>query len=285
MSASQKRHLSQHRIFDTGKAWVMSTHPGPSLVVAALTTFFAAMSGAPGGAIAVVFLAMLANQTGIGLGNDWWDATRDQESGRIDKPVANGRLPRQAVLGVALGLGALALGLSSLLGLWALGLQVLMLAAGWWYNVVAKFQWASPLSYVLGFGLLPAFALSWHQGVVVPAWWVFVVAALLGVSAHFANALPDLHDDSLAGVRGAPQIVGPQWSGIIVLVAVLVSTGLIAGLATGSPVIFRILMFTVAIGLALWATVMAFWPTPPRIIFPIVMLLAGLCVVGLGFSL
>jgi hypothetical protein len=70
-----------------------------------------------------------------------------------------------------------------------------------------------------------------------------------------------------------------------VLVAVLVSTGLIAGLATGSPVIFRILMFTVAIGLALWATVMAFWPTPPRIIFPIVMLLAGLCVVGLGFSL
>ena len=267
------------------KAWVLSTHPGPSLTVAALCTYFAAMSGAPLTGVVLVALAMLANQFGIGLGNDWLDAARDKATGRADKPIAQGLIPLSAAGAVAVSLGVVALGISVLLGPVALGLQVLMLAAGWWYNLHAKFHWSSPLSYVLGFAPLPVFALSAHPTGQLPALWIVGVAGLLGLSAHFANALPDLLDDSEVGVRGLPQILGAKVSGLVVLAGVVGATGMIALFATGTPVVLRLGTVALALGLSWWAVVLAFRHKPPRIIFPVVMLVAGVCVVGLGFSL
>jgi 4-hydroxybenzoate polyprenyltransferase len=167
----------------------------------------------------------------------------------------------------------------------ALGLQVVMLAAGWWYNLHAKFHWSSPLSYLVGFGLLPAFAGSATDTPVLPAFWVFVVAGLLGVAAHFANALPDLRHDTAHGIRGLPQILGPKRSGVAVLVGAVSAAGIIVVYATGTPWPLRFATGLVAMALALGASVMAFRPTPPRAIFPMVMVVAVLCVVGLGFSL
>jgi len=266
-------------------AWVLSTHPGPSLVVAALTTFFAAMSGAQTGAVVLVAVAMLANQTGIGLGNDWLDATRDKASKRADKPLATGVISIAHARIVSIALAGVALGVSAVLGPVALGLQFLMLASGWWYNLHAKFHWSSPLSYLMGFGLLPAFALSASGTLALPALWIFAVAGLLGVTAHFANALPDLVDDTTHGIRGLPQILGPKRSGVAVLVGAISAAVIIVVFATGTPGPLRFALGLVAIALAVWATVMAFRPTPPRVIFPMVMVVAGLCVLGLGFSL
>jgi 4-hydroxybenzoate polyprenyltransferase len=119
-------------------AWVSSTHPVPSLVVAGLTTLFAWSVGLPFGQVVLVFFAMLANQTSIGLSNDWWDQPADAAAGRGDKPLANGVLSVRAARNTSFVLLAVALGLSAVLGTWALACQALMLAAGWWYNLHAK---------------------------------------------------------------------------------------------------------------------------------------------------
>jgi len=179
----------------------------------------------------------------------------------------------------------IALGLSAVLGPLAVGLQVLMLGAGWWYNLYAKFHWSSPVAYLIGFGLLPAFALTAHPTPQVPSPWIFVVAGLLGVTAHFANALPDLADDKRHDIRGVPQLLGPQWSGVVLLTGVISAATLIAVFATETPALLRFGTGAVALALATLATALAFRPNPPRIIFPIVMLVAALCVVGIGFSL
>jgi len=266
-------------------AWFRSTHPGPSLTVAVLSGYFAAMSGAPLTGVVLVTVAMLANQFGIGLGNDWLDSARDQQSKRLDKPIASGVIPRRSAGIVAVLLGVLALALSALLGPVAVGVQGVMLAAGWWYNLHAKFHWSSPLSYLLGFGLLPVFALTAHPGNPLPEAWIVVVAGALGLSAHFANALPDLLDDTVQGIRGLPQIVGARISGVVVLAGVVVATSVIAVFATGTPALIRLATVALAVGLSVWAVMLAFRESPPRIIFPVVMLVAGVCVVGLGFSL
>jgi 4-hydroxybenzoate polyprenyltransferase len=273
-----------HNLTHTARAWALSTHPVPSVTVATLVTFFAAMSGAPLGGVALVFGAMLTNQLGIGLGNDWRDATRDEADGRPGKPLATGVITRSHALIVAVALGLVSLGLSAALGPLALGLQVIMLGAGWWYNLHAKFHWSSPVSYLLGFGLLPAFALTAHPEPQVPNAWVLVVAGLLGVTAHFANALPDLAHDASHGIRGMPQLLGPQWSGTVLLTGVITAASVIAIFAEQTPMLLRYGTLAAALTLATLATVMAFRPTPPRIIFPIVMLVAALCVVGIGFS-
>jgi 4-hydroxybenzoate polyprenyltransferase len=52
-------------------------------------------------------------------------------------------------------------------------------------------------------------------------------AGLLGVAAHFANVLPDLPDDLLAGVRGLPQRLGARRSMLAAVSATLAAAVLI----------------------------------------------------------
>jgi hypothetical protein len=65
---------------------------------------------------------------------------------------------------------------------------------------------------------------------------------------------------------------------------VITAASVIAIFAEQTPMLLRYGTLAAALTLATLATVMAFRPTPPRIIFPIVMLVAALCVVGIGFS-
>ncbi len=248
-----------------------STHPVPSVVVTTLTTSFAWAVGLLWWQVVVVFLAMLTNQFSVGLGNDWLDVDRDIRAHRTDKPLATGQLSLALARNVAIGFGVAALGFSALLGGWALACQGGILFAGWWYNTHAKGHWSSPLSYLLGFGLMPLFpavALSPPQ---LPVWWVVVVAGLLGVSAHFANALPDLLDDKETSIRGLPQRVGAKRSGIVLATGVVAATILITAFGDSLPFGVRVLTAAFAVSAGLSAAVLAFSPTPPRIIFPLVM--------------
>jgi len=273
------------RVGTQAKAWILSTHPGPSLTVSALCAYFAIMSGAPLTGVILVAVAMVANQFGIGLGNDWLDSARDRASGRVYKPIARGVISRRLAGVVALSLGFIAVAVAFLLGPIAAALQCVMVAAGWWYNLHAKFHWSSALSYVLGFALLPVFALQALPDPVLPELWIVAVSGLLGFTAHFANALPDLLEDTKLGVRGLPQILGPKISGLVVLVGVVAAVGMIAIFALSAPLLIRIGTAAIAVGLAVWTLVLSMRPQPPRIIFPVVMVVAGICVVGLGFSL
>lgn len=261
--------------------WLGSTHPVPSFVVASLTTVFAWGVGLEMWQVMVVFAAMLANQTGIGLGNDWCDAAQDRAVGRGDKPIAAGRIPPRQALIVALGLGATALALGAVLGVWAFWCQAVMLAAGWWYNLHAKGHWSSPLSYLVGFGLTPVFPSLGLAPPALPVWWVIGVAGALGLSAHFANALPDLLDDKHAGIRGLPQRLGPKASGIVLAAGVVSATALIAVFGQSLPTGVRVVTAALAVAASIIAAGLAFTPTPSRIIFPLLMGSAAVSVVAI----
>jgi 4-hydroxybenzoate polyprenyltransferase len=72
----------------------------------------------------------------------------------------------------------------------------------------------------MGFGLAPALAASAvPSGPPAPAW-MLGAAALLGLGGHFANALPDLEGDRVAGVGGLPQRVAAAPGGPVVVRAV-----------------------------------------------------------------
>ncbi len=273
-------HTSRARL----AVWVGSTHPVPSLAVATFTTVFAWSAGLAPWQVVVVFLAMLANQTGIGLGNDWLDAASDRTVGRTDKPLARGDISLNSARNIAIALGVIALALSLTLGVWALVCQAVMLAAGWWYNLHAKGHWSSVLSYMLGFSLLPVFPLLALTPPALPPWWVVVVAGTLGASAHFANALPDVITDRELGVRGLPQRLGPRWSGVLIALGVIASTTLITAQGSVLPLWMRMVTITLAVGGALLATALSFRPVPPRVIFPLVIASAGVSVAAIAVA-
>jgi 4-hydroxybenzoate polyprenyltransferase len=64
---------------------------------------------------------------------------------------------------------------------------------------------------------------------------VYATGALLGIAAHFANALPDLDDDRRTGIRGLPHRLRLRISIVITWVALLLAAGAVTvGVATGA---------------------------------------------------
>jgi 4-hydroxybenzoate polyprenyltransferase len=198
----------------------------------------AGRAGAGAGDLVLFGVAALAGELSIGWSNDYADADRDRRAGRTDKPIVSGTVSRRAV-GVAAGL-ALAM---SVVGCFAVGavtglINLVMMAAGWAYNFGLKATPASGLAYVVGFGLIPAIAASVvPDGPPAPGW-MLGAAALLGLGGHFANVLPDLDGDRVAGVGGLPQRVAAAPGGRFLvraaaLVLLLGATALIA-VAAGS---------------------------------------------------
>ncbi|HEY9478393.1 MAG TPA: 1,4-dihydroxy-2-naphthoate prenyltransferase, partial [Microbacteriaceae bacterium] len=61
---------------------VRSAHPGPSLVVTAVTVILGWGVGLEPARLALLGLAMLIGQFSVGLSNDWLDAARDAAAGR-----------------------------------------------------------------------------------------------------------------------------------------------------------------------------------------------------------
>ncbi|HMH93865.1 MAG TPA: UbiA family prenyltransferase [Streptosporangiaceae bacterium] len=222
------------------RAWalVRAGHPGPSLAISALIAVLAAQAAPHGaGPVALVVPAVVAGQFSIGWSNDFFDAGRDATAGRGDKPVVTGGVSRRAagVAGVAALAASLVLGLA--IGAVAGLVNAVMMAAGWAYNAGLKSTLASGLTYMLGFGLIPAFAASTLPGHPAPRALVTAAAAVLGLGAHFANVIHDLDGDRLAGVRGLPQRVaarfGPGAVRLTALVLLLAASALLALSAAG----------------------------------------------------
>jgi UbiA prenyltransferase family len=189
------------------RALVITSHPGPSLAITALASLLAAQAAPRGIGPALTAPAMLALQFSIGWSNDAFDASRDAAAGRTDKPLATGAIGPGPVWAAA-GLSLLAaLGMALAIGTATGIITAVMAAAGWAYNAGLKSTLASGLMYLVGFGLVPAYAASTLPGHPWPRWQVTVAAALIGLGAHFVNVLPDLAADRATGVRGLPQQV------------------------------------------------------------------------------
>lgn len=239
---------------DTVVGLLRATHPGPSLVVTALTATLAATAGRGAGGTAAVAAAVLAGQFSVGWGNDYCDRRRDAVAGRAGKPLVDGTLGAGTVLAAALVALLACTGLSLLSGWRAAAVHLTAVGAAWGYDLGLKATAASVVPYAVAFGLLPVFVTTGLEGAPLPPWWAVAGAALLGAGAHFANALPDLADDDRTGVRGLPQRAGHTRAlalAVLLLGAgtVLVLTGpglgpvTLAGLALGGTV-------TVGVGFA-----------------------------------
>ena len=263
-----------------------STHPMPSLAVALFATLFAVGIGLDAGRVALVGLAVLLQQFSVGLSNDWLDHKRDRAAGRTDKPLAKGSLNASLVRNSSYVAGIFALLVSGLLGLESIGWMVFMLFAGWAYNLGLKATPFSVLPYAVGFGILPVFVtLSLEQSQVPPAW-VVVVAALLGVSAHFANTLPDLLEDRATRVRALPHIVGQKISALVIATTAILASSIAVYQSNSLAGLVGVIGLTATIVLAGVASVLSLRPTPPRVIFPLLVLAslvnAVLLMLGVG---
>ena len=135
-------------------------------------------------------------------------------------------------------------------------LNAVMMTPGWAYNAGRKSTLMSGLTYVVGFGLIPAFAASTLPGHPAPRLSAVGAAAVLGLGGHFANVLPDLAGDEAAGVRGLTQRVAARsgshrwiaWAGLGA--AVLLAT---VGARSAGRVPFRAAIGIAAIDVALFA--------------------------------
>lgn len=261
----------------------LSTHPGPSIAVAALCVALG-VTTLDVWRIVVVGLAVLLGQFSVGLSNDWLDATRDRVVGRNDKPVASGEISGVLARNAAFITATFGLSLTLLLGWQAAAAHAVFIAAGWSYNLGLKKTVASVVPYLVGFGSLPAVVTYARTAPAPPAWWLMAAAAALGVAAHFANALPDFEDDRATGIVGLPHRLGSRLSSVLTFAALAVAAFVIV-LGPGKPVGIVGWSTLIAEGVIIVAGVTLAIRLPPgRPLFRLVILGAVVAVVSLVLS-
>jgi 4-hydroxybenzoate polyprenyltransferase len=255
-----------------------STHPGPTLVVTALSLALGVAAGLEPVRLVLLGVAVLAGQISVGLSNDALDAARDAAVGRTDKPIAAGVVAPMTALVVAMIALAVALILSGALGAGMLAAHAIWLAGAWVYNAGLKATPMSIVPFLVSFGLFPSLAtLSLPAPVLAPAW-AAAAGAALGAAVHLTNVLPDLEDDRATGIRGLPHRLGARTSAALAAAgvaggAVAVLVGSSGGDLTTVPVVGW--AFFAAAGLVAVATGVRVLVRPPdRTVFRLVMLAA-----------
>lgn len=238
------------------KALALSCHPGPVVGVTAAATAYAAVLGRSPAGTASVAAAVLAGQLSVGWHNDWLDSPRDLAASRTDKPVALGLIAVSTVRMAALVAAAACVPLSLLSGWRAALVHLVAVAVAWGYNAGLKAGWASFAPYGVAFGLLPVFVSLGARGAPLGPWWAPAAAMLLGVGAHFMNALPDLDDDEAAGIRGLPHRIG-RTASLRVAAVFLLAASLVLVLHSGRPSVAGLIGLGAAIALVAGAVASA----------------------------
>lgn len=200
-----------------------STHPGPTLVVTALSLGLGIAAGLDAWRVAALVISVFFGQLSIGLSNDAIDSERDRRVGRTDKPIARGDVSLRAAWIAAITTVVVALALSAVLGRGMLGAHAVFLGSAWAYNAGLKSTAISIVPFLVSFGILPSLATLSAPDPAIAAWWATLAGAVLGAAVHLTNVLPDLDDDRATGVRGVPHRLGAGWS------AVLAAAGIVAG--------------------------------------------------------
>ncbi|QEW04604.1 UbiA family prenyltransferase [Microbacterium lushaniae] len=255
-----------------------STHPGPTLVVTALSLALGLTAGLEPWRLVLLVVAVFSGQVSVGLSNDAIDAARDEAVGRRDKPIAAGVVSAGGALGVAVGAVVVALVLSAPLGVGMLAAHAVALAAAWAYNAGLKATAFSIVPFVVSFGLFPSFAtLSLPGGAPAPTW-AGIAGAALGAAVHLTNVLPDLDDDRVTGIRGLPHRLGARVSAVVAAAGVVIGAlAVLAGSSGGElarvPVIGWV-FFAAAAAVAVTTLVRVLVRPPDRTVFRLVMLAA-----------
>lgn len=254
-------------MWDKVFALFRSTHPLPSLSVSTFAVMFGVSHGLSLDRLGLVGLALLAQQFSVGLSNDWLDAGRDLAVKRTDKPVAQGIVSVPLVRTASLLSAALALIIALGLGVATFLWMIPMLAIGWLYNLGFKSNGFSVVPYIIGFGILPAFVTLSDQVPSMPPHWIMLVAALFGVAAHFANALPDLLGDKQTGVKALPHLVGQRVSALVIAFAASFASLILITQSQNLNQTIAAIGFGATLALTIIASVLALKPKPPKLVF------------------
>lgn len=208
------------------KALFRTCHPLPSLAVTAMFAALIVRAAPHGLGPAAAVPAVLLGELSIGWSNDYFDAARDAMAGRTDKPIVAGAISQRTVLVAGVTAVAASVVLAFSINTACGTVDLIQMAAGWFYNAGLKITPVSGVAYAVGFGLIPEFATSTAPGVPAARPAIVMAAALLGVGGHLANALPDLDGDRVAGVRGLPNVLADRFgAGAVRVIAVLLLLG------------------------------------------------------------
>ncbi len=232
-------------------ALLRAAHPGPTVAVTALAGLYGASLGVPLRDLALPVAAVLTGQLSIGWCNDLVDAERDRAVGRRDKPLATGALATSVVRAWCAAALLATTVLSLACGLVAGLVHLLLVAAGWAYDLGLKATAVSWVPYAVAFGALPVFVALAGTGEPPPPA-VPVAGALLGIGAHLLNVLPDLADDEATGVRGIGHRLGHRRAAAVAVASLGAATlvlvlGGAAGVATGWRVVAVLLVGLLAV--------------------------------------
>ena len=256
-----------YKFFARALGLLKSTHPIPSFAVTTFTVLLAIGYGLPLEKLVLVGLGILFQQFSVGLSNDWLDYERDKIVGRNDKPTVRFEVSAKLARNASFVSAVISLVVAASLGWEVLLIMVSMLVVGWSYNLGLKSSALSALPYAVGFGVVPIFVTLSLPTPQLPFWWVMLAAGLLGVAAHFANALPDLIDDRETGVRALPHILGQRVSAIAISSAAALASLLVVTQSTSLNLVVAWMGFGLTMGLVITASVLALRPKPPRAIF------------------
>ena len=201
-----------------------ASHFGPTLIVTAISWFFAAHYWWEGPAYVIAF-GVFTGQLVVGWSNDLYDYKDDLMHNRQNKPLVSGvisrsYLKRWLTFMVPFSFVANLLGPLGFKG----GLVYMFgISMGVAYNFYFKFNVFSWFPFALAFAALPScIAISKE---ITPPVWMWLGGALLGSAAHFINVIKDMDQDRASGIGGAPQRIGKRNS--IVVAAGLIALGLL----------------------------------------------------------
>jgi len=206
-------------------------HPLPTAAMTVVITVIAWSVGWRWPGLLGVAVAVLLGQLSVGWSNDAIDADVDRRAGRAEKPTVAGDVSPRLLWALA----CTALVAAAAASWWVAGLvggsfHVVAVLLAWSYNAgLSRTVW-SWLPYALAFGCVPPF-LTYGLDRSAPPAWLVVVFALVGVSAHLANALPDVESDRAAGLGGAVVRWGPRASATTAWLLLAVATVVLAWVA------------------------------------------------------
>ncbi len=155
-------------------------------------------------------VAVLVGQLSVGWSNDAVDAGDDARARRTAKPTVSGDVTVRALWVAAVVAVTTAVVLSWYVAGWIGGtFHVTALGLAWLYNVALSRTTWSWLPYALAFACVPSFLTFGLDGSPPPVW-MTVVFAVVGTSAHLANALRDHDSDVATGLGGVAVRLGPE---------------------------------------------------------------------------
>ena len=212
-----------------------ASHFGPTMLVTAISYFFAQLYWWEGPALVIAF-GVFCGQLVVGWSNDIIDYQDDLLHNRQKKPLVSGQISLRLLqnsLRVMLPI-AIVINLFGPLGLIGGGLSVLAIGFAVAYNFYFKFTIFSWLPFAFAFGSLPScMALSKDE---VPALWMWLGGALLGTAAHFLNVIKDMEQDKASGIKGLPQRLGSKVSGVTAVALIAAAVVVVLLTFTSLPV-------------------------------------------------